>query len=175
MKGYYQDPKRTAEALVTDGNGKVWLRSGDEALVDEEGFVRITGRIKDIIIRGGENIYPPEIENVLLQHEMVGNASVVGLPDLRYGEVIAAFVVVKEGVKVVEVENGDKNGVDDAVEVEGATLRKTDVQSWVADRLSKMMVPKHVFWIDKMPLTASGKIEKYKLRELGIRILDEDV
>ncbi|PVH71984.1 acetyl-CoA synthetase-like protein [Cadophora sp. DSE1049] len=182
MKGYWEDEKRTSEALVVEsrkGDEKVWLRSGDEAMVDEDGYIRITGRIKDIIIRGGENIYPPEIENVLLQHPLVGNASVVGLPDERYGEVIGAFIVAKEGVKS---EGSRVNGTNDAHEREPAmsdtpplSLSKEDVQQWVRERLSKMMVPKHVFWVEKMPLTASGKIEKYKLRQLGIDRLQEKI
>lgn len=183
MKEYWEDEKRTSEALIVESeNGveRVWLRSGDEAMVDSEGYVKITGRIKDIIIRGGENIYPPEIENVLLQHPLVGNASVVGLPDERYGEIIAAFVVMKE---VVIVEK-DRLLVSGKKEIEGIMgengtslrmLRKDEVQQWVRERLSKMMVPKHVFWVERMPLTASGKIEKYKLQDLGIRMLEKEL
>lgn len=156
MKDYWKDEKRTSEALIAEfanGEEKTWLRSGDEAMVDNDGFVRITGRIKDIIIRGGENIYPPGIENVLLQHPMVLNASVVGLPDERYGEVIGAFVIAKEGM------------------AEEGKLTEDEVQKWVRDRLSKMMVPKYVFFIERFTLTASGKIEKYKLRDIGIQKL----
>ncbi|KAK0130304.1 hypothetical protein ONS96_000825 [Cadophora gregata f. sp. sojae] len=180
MKGYWEDEKRTSGAFVVEhrkGDERVWLRSGDEAMVDEDGYIRITGRIKDIIIRGGENIYPPEIENVLLQHPLVGNASVVGLPDERYGEVIAAFIVVKNHVRT---EGKGVNGSKHALEVEPASndapplsLSKEDIQQWVRERLSKMMVPKHVFWVEKMPLTASGKIEKYKLRQLAIDRMQE--
>ncbi|KAH9205628.1 hypothetical protein DL95DRAFT_375968 [Leptodontidium sp. 2 PMI_412] len=178
MKGYWEDEKRTSEALIVEsknGHEKVWLRSGDEAMVDEEGYIRITGRIKDIIIRGGENIYPPEIENMLLQHPLVGNASVVGLPDERYGEVVAAFIVVKDGVQT----EGNENGVNvireahKGVGKSGMLLCREDIQQWVRERLSKMMVPKYVLWVEKMPLTASGKIEKYKLRELGINRLQK--
>ncbi|CZS89444.1 related to acyl-CoA synthetases (AMP-forming)/AMP-acid ligases II [Rhynchosporium graminicola] len=181
MKGYWEDEARTLEALITDsesGQERVWLRSGDEAMVDEEGYIRITGRIKDIIIRGGENIYPPEIENVLLQHPLIGNASVVGIPDERYGEVIAAFVIAKDGVKT-ENETGPKSEGNSSKEVSieagilPTVLSKGDVQNWVCERLSKVLVPKHVFWVERMPLTASGKIEKYKLRELGISRLQQ--
>ncbi|KAH7324097.1 hypothetical protein BKA65DRAFT_555759 [Rhexocercosporidium sp. MPI-PUGE-AT-0058] len=185
MKGYWEDEKRTSETLIVDsknGQKTVWLRSGDEALVDEDGYIRITGRIKDIIIRGGENIYPPEIENVLLQHPLVGNASVVGLPDERYGEVISAFIVTKDSVRTEGSENGGVGGIKDTHE-EGlgkpcsppVTISRDEIRQWVRERLSKMMVPKYVFWVDKMPLTASGKIEKYKLRELGIDRLQKEL
>jgi acyl-CoA synthetase (AMP-forming)/AMP-acid ligase II len=123
---------------------------------------------KVTIIRGGENIYPPEIENVLIQHPMVSNASVVGLPDPNYGEVVAAFVIVREGVHVIEDEENNR-----CQESKGMPVSKENIQNWVLDRLHKMMVPKFVFWVDRMPLTASGKIEKYKLQELGIQLLKD--
>lgn len=174
MKGYWGDEKVTSEALIVEsrsGHERVWLRSGDEAMVDEKGYIQLTGRIKDIIIRGGENIYPPEIENVLLQHPLVGNASVVGLPDENYGEVIAAFIVAKDGVSIEEFVRGrsdTKNLEGGNSDVELKESFGEEVRKWSRGRLNKMMVPKFVFWVDKMPLTASGKIEKYRLRELGI-------
>lgn len=170
MEGYWKDEKRTSEAFVfeekEDGSKKIWLRSGDEALFQPDGYIQITGRIKDIILRGGENIYPPEIENVLLQHPMVLNASVVGLPDPKYGEIVAAFVILKDGIRGIE----DKEEEVDHQSA-GITASKESIRSWVQDSLPKMLVPKFVFWIETMPLTASGKIEKYKLRELGIQLL----
>ncbi len=182
MKEYWEDAKRTSEALIVtseSGVERVWLRSGDEAMVDTDGYVKITGRIKDIIIRGGENIYPPEIENMLLQHPLIGNASVVGLPDERYGEIIAAFVVVKEGVIAEEdallVSEPTETGCVGKLEKSPKILKKNEVQQWVRERLSKMMIPKYVFWVQKMPLTASGKIEKYKLRNLGIEMLESEL
>lgn len=114
MKGYWNDRARTAEVMRTDEAGKVWMYTGDEAVMDGEGYVKITGRIKDIIIRGGENIHPPEVENCLLGHPEVREVSVVGLPDERYGECVAAFVVRKEG----------------------AELGEEDVRGWVRERLS---------------------------------------
>ena len=118
--------------------------------MDSEGYIRITGRLKDLIIRGGENIHPLEIENCLLGHPSVAEVSVVGLPDERYGEVVAAFVIRGRG-----------------------TLTKDDVRVWVAGKLSRHLVPKYVFWIDGFPKTASGKIKKFELRNLGKRLVEE--
>lgn len=99
MKGYWGDEARTSEVLVPDEDGVMWMHTGDEALMDEDGYVKITGRIKDLIIKGGENIHPLECENCLFAHPAVSEVSVVGLPDERYGEVVAAFVVRHGGEK----------------------------------------------------------------------------
>ncbi|KAK4986076.1 hypothetical protein LTR50_005536 [Elasticomyces elasticus] len=161
MKEYWGDPGRTAEVLHTDPASsepdKLWMHTGDEALMDEEGYVKITGRIKDIIIRGGENIHPLEVENCLFAHDSVREVSVVGLPDERYGEVVAAFVVRKEGQRAGE----------------GGNLSAHEVRSWVREKLSGHLVPKYVFWVDTYPKTASGKIQKFKLREMGARMVGE--
>ncbi|KAI0428360.1 acetyl-CoA synthetase-like protein [Xylaria sp. FL1042] len=185
MKGYYGDPERTALDRVVDEDGVVWMYSGDEACMDEDGYVEITGRIKDLIIRGGENIHPLEIENCLFQLRGVQDASVVGVPDERHGEAVAAFVVPHKGVKTVGGDGFVKAGKatttatatpaddDDDVrseeEKDGGeeTLRKQDIQDWVKTELSGHLVPKHVFWIDEYPKTASGKIQKFKLRDLA--------
>jgi len=156
MKGYWGHPEKTAEVMATDAEGKTWMHTGDEASMDEDGYVSITGRIKDLIIRGGENIHPLEVENCLLGHDGVKEVSVVGLPDERLGEVVAAFVVRRVG----DVEKGQ------AVEAE-------DVRSWVRERLSHHLVPKWVFFVDDYPKTASGKIQKFKLRELGVQLVRE--
>ncbi|KAK7743905.1 hypothetical protein SLS53_003927 [Cytospora paraplurivora] len=141
-----------------------WMYSGDEASMSEDGYVSITGRIKDLIIRGGENIHPLEIENVLFQHPLVAEASVVGVPDERYGEAVCAFVVARSGVATAEAEG---EGEDDGLESESQgmpVLRRDDVRRWVRSRLSGHLVPRYVFWADEFPKTASGKIQKYKLR-----------
>ena len=153
MKEYWGAPERTAEVMLRDKEGKIWMHTGDEAEMDEEGYVKITGRIKDIIIKGGENIHPLEVENCLLAHPGVREVSVVGLPDERYGEVVAAFVVA--------VGNG-KDGIT-----------ADEVRAWVREKLSHHLVPKYVFWTDGFPKTASGKIQKFKLKEEGVRLVGE--
>jgi acyl-CoA synthetase (AMP-forming)/AMP-acid ligase II len=179
MKGYYGDSERTDEVRLVEhildenvdiAGEKVWMHTGDEAEMDTEGYVRITGRIKDLIIRGGENIHPLEVENALFSHEMVSEASVVGLPDDRYGECVAAFVVVHDGVRVGRDNAG--NG-EDLEGVKGKILSKEDVREWVRGNLSNHLVPKYVFWVKEYPKTASGKIQKFKLREMGIKWLAE--
>ena len=174
MKEYWNAPDRTAEVMVPDVNGKLWMHTGDEAEMDEEGYIKITGRIKDIIIRGGENIHPLEVENCIFGLEAAREVSVVGLADEKYGEVVAAFVVKQEG----------------------QNLTANEVRKWVGDKLSHHLsmlsvfhyvmmagkehetnaepsVPKYVFWVDNYPKTASGKIQKFKLKEEGIRLVKE--
>lgn len=153
MKGYWDDEARTREVLVADEKGVLWMHTGDEASMDEEGYVKITGRIKDLIIRGGENIHPLEVENCLFAHSAVSEVSVVGLPDERYGEVVAAFIVPHKGD-------------------EGKVIAE-EVREWVKTKLSHHLVPKYVFWVDNYPKTASGKIQKFKLKELGMKLLGE--
>lgn len=185
MKGYWGDKARTEEVRVIEehyleteeGGGqrgeKIWMHTGDEAEMDEEGYVKITGRIKDLIIRGGENIHPLEIENVLFAHPFVSEVSVVGLPDEKYGEVVAAFVVPHKGVVL---------GPDDSTpEVQDETLAEEErgnkllttpqIRTWVREQLSSHLVPKYVFWVKEYPKTASGKIQKFKLREMGMEML----
>jgi acyl-CoA synthetase (AMP-forming)/AMP-acid ligase II len=151
MKEYWGDAARTKEALLPDHEqpGKKWMLTGDEASMDAEGYVSITGRIKDLIIRGGENIHPLEVENCLLAHVDVQEVSVVGLPDEKYGEVVAAFTVRRKG----------------------AALSAKEVRDWVREKLSGHLVPKYVFWVDDFPKTASNKIQKFKLQELGAQMV----
>lgn len=166
MKGYFNDPVKTAEVRRTDADGKVWVYSGDEAEMDEDGFVQITGRIKDLIIRGGENIHPLEIENCLFQLQGVKEVSVVGVPDEKLGEAVAAFIVPVKGWKT-----SAGKGIDQGKNVLGVG----DVRAWVAEKLSSHLVPKHVFWVEDYPKTASGKIQKFKLRETAIELLKTKV
>ena len=151
MKEYWNAREKTEEVMLKDEEGKVWMHTGDEASMDEEGYVSITGRIKDLIIRGGENIHPLEVENCLFGNAKVGEVSVVGLPDERLGEVVAAFVIKRKG----------------------EDLTVEEVREWVKTRLSHHLVPKYVFWVDEYPKTASGKIQKFKLRESGGEWLKE--
>jgi fatty-acyl-CoA synthase len=146
MKGYYKMPEATAEAIDADG----WLHSGDLATVDEHGYYRITGRIKDVIIRGGENIYPREIEEFLLTMPGIANAQVVGVPDERYGEVVGAFVSLKQDADITEA----------------------DIIDFARGKIARYKVPKYVFLVDEYPLTASGKVQKFKLRDMAKDRLD---
>jgi fatty-acyl-CoA synthase len=139
MKGYYNNPEATHAAIDADG----WLHTGDEASIDEDGFVRITGRIKDLIIRGGENIAPKEIEDLLRQHPAVSDAYVYGVPDAFFGEAVAAAVRLRPD----------------------AAATSDQMIAWCAETLAKFKVPKHVRFVTEFPMTASGKIQKYKLRE----------
>ena len=142
MKGYYKMPEETAEAIDADG----YLHSGDLGTVDEDGYYRVTGRIKDMIIRGGENIYPLEVENFLLTMPGVLDAQVVGAPDERLGEIVVAFVRVRPGH-------------------EGMT--EEDVRAWAIPRIARYKVPKRVFFVDDFPMTPSMKVQKFKLREMA--------
>ncbi|TVQ71912.1 MAG: AMP-binding protein, partial [Balneolaceae bacterium] len=142
MKGYYKMPEATEEAIDDDG----WLHTGDLATVDGDGYYKIVGRIKDMIIRGGENIYPKEIEEFLYTHPHVLDVQVVGLPSKEYGEEIAAFIILREGKKLTEEE----------------------LQEFVKANMARHKVPKYVRFVSSYPTTASGKIQKYKLREQGI-------
>lgn len=143
--------------------------------------MKITGRIKDLIIRGGENIHPLEIENCLLAHPGIADVSVVGLRDERYGEVVAAFVVRARGggglqkraeESSMEAQDAKKAGRGGEKAERGAEVGEEDVRAWVRERLSHHLVPKYVFWTDGFPKTASGKVQKFRLREEGTRLLE---
>lgn len=146
MKGYYANPEATRAAITADG----WLHTGDEASIDDRGLVRITGRIKDLIIRGGENISPKEIEDCLREHPGVADAYVYGLPDAFFGEIVAAAVRVKAQAESAAV--GEPPCADDLIR-------------WCSDRLARFKVPKEVRFVTSFPMTASGKVQKFKLRE----------
>ena len=147
MKGYYKNPEATALAIDKDG----WLHSGDLAMKTKDGFYKITGRIKDMIIRGGENVYPREIENFIFNMPQVELVEVVGIPDQKYGEIVGAFVKVKKGQQLCEAE----------------------VQEFCRGKIARYKIPKHVFFVDDFPKTASGKVMKYKLREMAVALVKQ--
>jgi fatty-acyl-CoA synthase len=148
MKGYYNNAAATRAAIDEDG----WLHTGDEASVDAQGFFSITGRIKDLIIRGGENISPKEIEDCLREHPDVADAYVYGMPDEFFGEIVAAAVRLKAAAPP-------------------AAASPESMMLWCADRLARFKVPKYVRFVTEFPMTASGKIQKFKLREDHQKIL----
>lgn len=147
MKGYYKNPKATAE--IIDENG--YLHSGDLGVKDENGNYRITGRIKDMIIRGGENIYPREIEEFLYHLPGVRDVQVAGVPSKKYGEEVGAFIILEDGVKMTVEE----------------------VRDYCRGKIARYKIPKYVFFVDEYPLTGSGKIQKFKLRDLSLKLCAE--
>jgi fatty-acyl-CoA synthase len=145
MKGYYKMPEATSAAIDEDG----WLHTGDLARRDKNGYFRITGRIKDMIIRGGENIYPKEIEDFIYTHPKVKDVQVIGIPDKQYGEEIAASVILKEGESMTEEE----------------------LREYTRSHMAKHKTPRYVFFDTEFPMNAAGKILKYKMREDAIERL----
>ncbi|KAG5368569.1 Acyl-CoA synthetase family member 2 [Yarrowia sp. E02] len=157
QKYYKDDPKKTSAAMVVDpATGVRWMRTGDEGCMDDGGYLKVTGRLKDLIIRGGENIHPLEIENVLFAHDKIAQASVVGVKDPKYGEAVCAFITphafFHEGHKHTKHDDSDKLTIE-------------QVQEWVRNKLGHYMVPKYVFFVGDYPKTASGKIRKVDLRK----------
>ncbi|KAK3321995.1 hypothetical protein B0H66DRAFT_185806 [Apodospora peruviana] len=157
--GYWNNSEKTAEVMARDEAGVLWLHTGDEAVFDERGYCSITGRFKDIIIRGGENIYPLEIEERLVAHPAITLAVVVGLKDAHYGEVVAAFLTLDEGHQ-------------------HARPNTEEVRDWVRRQLGKHKAPTHVFWLGHdgvpvtVPLTGSGKVRKFEMAQLGNKLLE---
>ena len=147
MKGYYKNPEATASIIDTNG----YLHSGDLGVKDENGNYRITGRIKDLIIRGGENISPREIEDFLFRMPQIKGVEVAGIPSPKYGEQVGAFITLKEGQSLTEEE----------------------VQLFCRGQIARYKIPKYVFFVEDFPMTASGKIQKYRLRDLGAQLLEE--
>ncbi len=148
MKGYYKNPEATSEAI--DCNG--YLHSGDLGLKDENGYFHITGRIKEMIIRGGENIYPREIENFLYTIPKIQSVEVVGLPSPKYGEEVSAFIKIKSG----------------------ETLTADEVKTFCRGNIARYKIPKYILFVEEFPMTASGKIQKFRLRDLGLESLEKD-
>ena len=147
MKGYYKNPEATA--AIIDGDG--FLHSGDLGVKDENGNYAITGRIKDMIIRGGENIYPREVENFLYNMPQIKDIQVAGIPSKKYGEQVGAFIILKDG----------------------QTLTEEEVRTFCRGVIDRHKIPKYIFFVDGYPLTGSGKIQKFKLKEIGLDLLEK--
>jgi fatty-acyl-CoA synthase len=144
MKGYYKNPEATAKVIDAEG----WLHSGDLAIKTEDGFYKITGRIKDMIIRGGENIYPREIENYLYQLPQIEAVEVAAVPSKKYGEEVGAFVKIKKDQQLTEEE----------------------ILDFCRGKIARFKIPKYIFFVNEFPMTASGKIQKYKLSQLALEL-----
>ncbi len=147
MKGYYKNADATNEVIDKDG----WLHSGDLGVKDKNGYYRITGRIKDMIIRGGENIYPREIEEYLYHMQGIKDIQVGGIPSEKYGEEVGAFIILQEG----------------------ADLLPEDVKAFCRGKIARHKIPKYIFFVNSFPLTGSGKIQKFKLKDIGLNLLKE--
>jgi fatty-acyl-CoA synthase len=145
MRGYWNDPERTEESIDPAG----WMHSGDLATMDDEGYVRIVGRIKDMVIRGGENIYPREIEEFLYTHADIADVQVIGVPDQRYGEELMAWIVPRSG----------------------ATLTEDEVREYCRGQIAHFKIPRYVKFVDSYPLTVTGKVQKFKMREQAVEEL----
>ncbi|MBR4428571.1 MAG: AMP-binding protein, partial [Clostridia bacterium] len=144
MKGYYKMPSATAQAIDKDG----WLHTGDLCIKDPDGNYRVTGRLKDMIIRGGENIYPREIEEFLITHPLISDVQVIGVPDKQYGEEIMACVILNEG----------------------ATLSEQEVKDYVLSSMARHKVPRYVWFMDKFIMNDAGKIQKFKMVEKACEV-----
>jgi fatty-acyl-CoA synthase len=141
MLGYWEDDARTAEAVV-DG----WMHTGDLATMDDDGYLAIVGRSKDLVIRGGENIYPREVEEFLYTHPGVADVQVIGVPDPRYGEELMAWVMPSPG----------------------ASLDPDEIREFCRGKIAHFKVPRYVKLVDAFPMTVTGKVQKYKMRETAI-------
>jgi fatty-acyl-CoA synthase len=145
MMGYYKMPEKTAETI--DGDG--WLHSGDLATMNAQGYINIVGRLKDMVIRGGENLFPAEIENVLIRHPRVADVQVLGVPDAFFGEELLAVVIPKAGEQVTEQE----------------------LREYCKGQISHQKIPRYFQFVESYPMTASGKVQKFVLREQAIKVL----
>jgi fatty-acyl-CoA synthase len=146
MQGYYNMPEKTAEAIDQDG----WLHSGDLATIDEHGYVKIVGRLKDMVIRGGENIYPREIEEFLIRHPKIADVQIVGVPDQFFGEELLAVIIPKAGEE----------------------LSEDEVRAYCKGQISHQKIPRYIQFVESFPVTASGKVQKFILRENAIKALN---
>jgi fatty-acyl-CoA synthase len=147
MEGYYKMPEATSQCIDEKG----WLHSGDLGVKDQNGYFKVTGRIKDMIIRGGENVYPKEIEDFLYTMPGVKDVQVVGIASKKYGEEVGAFIILHKDIN----------------------MKEEDIRDFCRGKISRFKIPKYVFFIDSYPQTSSGKIQKYQLREMGVKKVEE--
>jgi fatty-acyl-CoA synthase len=138
MQGYWGDPERTGQ-VITDG----WMRTGDLATIDAEGFGNIVGRAKDMLIRGGENVYPREVEEFLFRHPKVQSVQVFGVPDPKYGEEVCAWIIPRPG----------------------QTLTEQEIRDFCKEQIAHYKVPRYVRFVDEMPMTVTGKVQKFVMRD----------
>ena len=142
MIGYWENDAATASAIDNAG----WMHTGDIAIMDNEGYVNIVGRIKDMIVRGGENVYPREIEEYLMNHDSIEDVQVTGVPDPKFGEEIIAWVSLKSGAK----------------------MNEDDIKAFCKGKIAHYKVPRYIKFTDEFPMTVTGKIQKYKMRQVSI-------
>jgi fatty-acyl-CoA synthase len=142
MKGYYGDKEATNKAIDDKG----WLHSGDLGAMDADGYLKITGRLKEMIIRGGENIYPREIEDLLFTHPKVAEVAVFGIPDDFYGEVVMAWIKLHEG----------------------ETATEEEIKEFCKGKITHFKIPKYICFVDEFPMTVTGKLQKFRMREMAI-------
>jgi fatty-acyl-CoA synthase len=142
MRGYWNEPERTAEAIDADG----WMHTGDLAVMAEDGYVNIVGRIKDMVIRGGENIYPREVEEFLYTHPAVADVQVIGVPDPKYGEELMAWVKLRPG----------------------ATADAEELRTFCRGQIAHYKIPRYIRFVDEYPMTVTGKVQKFVMRERSI-------
>ncbi|UJW83108.1 AMP-binding protein [Hydrogenophaga sp. SL48] len=140
MRGYWEDAAKTAEAIDAEG----WMHSGDLATIDEDGYVNIAGRIKDLVIRGGENVYPREVEEFLYRHSAIQDVQVIGVPDQKYGEELCAWVVLRDG----------------------ATLSEDELRAFCKGQIAHYKIPRYIRFVESFPMTVTGKIQKFVMREM---------
>ncbi len=142
MLGYWNDPAATARAI---DSGR-FMRTGDVAVMDDDGYVNIAGRMKDMVIRGGENVYPREIEEFLYSHPAIKDVAVVGVPDVKYGEELCAWVIP----------------------VDGAAVDPEEVREFCRGKIAHFKIPRYVMIVEALPMTVTGKVQKYKMREAAV-------
>jgi fatty-acyl-CoA synthase len=140
MLGYWDEPEKTAEAI----DAGRWMHTGDLAAMDDDGYLNIVGRIKDMVLRGGENVYPREVEEFLYRHPKIQDVQVVGLPDPKYGEELCAWIIAKSG----------------------QTITEDEVRAFCQGQIAHYKIPRYISVVAQFPMTASGKIQKFRIREM---------